>query len=142
MGGRARLAHEPGRRPRQPPPEEGRSRQPDAPDPYGAGPWLSPGIAAPPMTLSFKARLTLGHLAAVMLILAGTALAANWALSRAVLSQIIDAAILALAEAEAAAMVEKPHPPPRMSTRWPRGPRCPRLRGSTSSSRSCAWTVR
>jgi RimJ/RimL family protein N-acetyltransferase len=32
------------------------------------GPWLSPGIAAPPMTLSFEARLTLGHLAAVMLI--------------------------------------------------------------------------
>ena len=63
------------------------------------------------MTLSFKARLTLGHLAAVVLILVGTALMANWALSRAVLSQIIDGAILALAEAEAAAMVEKPHPP-------------------------------
>ena len=63
------------------------------------------------MTLSFKARLTLVHLVAVALILVGTALTANWALSRAVLSQIIDAAILALAEAEAAAMVEKPHPP-------------------------------
>ncbi len=63
------------------------------------------------MTLSFKARLTLGHLAAVGLILVGTALMANWALSRAVLSQIIDGAILALAEAEAAAMVENPHPP-------------------------------
>jgi two-component system, OmpR family, sensor kinase len=63
------------------------------------------------MTLSFKARLTLGHLAAVVLILVGTAAMANWALSRAVLSQIIDRAILALAEAEAAAMVEKPHPP-------------------------------
>jgi len=63
------------------------------------------------MTLSFKARLTLVHLVAVALILVGTALTANWALSRAVLSQIIDAGILALAEAEAAAMVEKPHPP-------------------------------
>jgi len=63
------------------------------------------------MTLSFKARLTLGHLAAVVLILVGTALMANWALSRAVLSQVIDGAILALAETEAAAMVEKPHPP-------------------------------
>ena len=63
------------------------------------------------MTLSFKARLTLVHLIAVALILVGTALTANWALSRAVLSQIIDAGILALAEAEAAAMVEKPHPP-------------------------------
>src|SRR5262249_25519661 len=37
--------------------------------------------------------------------------AANWALSRAVLHQIIDGAILALAETEAAAMVEQPHPP-------------------------------
>jgi hypothetical protein len=63
------------------------------------------------MTLSFKARLTLGHLAAVVLILVGTALMANWLLSRAVLSQIIDRAILALAEAEAAAMVENPHLP-------------------------------
>jgi two-component system, OmpR family, sensor kinase len=63
------------------------------------------------MTLSFKARLTLGHLAAVVLILVGTALMANWLLSRAVLSQIIDRAILALAEAEAAAMIENPHLP-------------------------------
>jgi two-component system, OmpR family, sensor kinase len=63
------------------------------------------------MTLSFKARLTLGHLVAVVLILVGTALMANWALSRAVLSQVIDGAILALAETEAAAMVDKPHPP-------------------------------
>lgn len=66
------------------------------------------------MTLSFKARLTLGHLAAVTLILAVTALTANWALSRAVLSQIIDGAILALAEAEAAALVENPHMPARV----------------------------
>ncbi len=63
------------------------------------------------MTLSFKARLTLVYLVAVALILVGTALTANWALSRAVLSQIIDGAILALAEAEAAAIVENPHPP-------------------------------
>jgi len=50
------------------------------------------------MTLSFKARLTLVYLVAVALILVGTALTANWALSRAVLSQIIDGAILALAD--------------------------------------------
>jgi two-component system, OmpR family, sensor kinase len=66
------------------------------------------------MTLSFKARLTLGHLAAVTLILAVTALTANWALSRAVLDQIIDGAILALAEAEAAALVENPQIPARV----------------------------
>src|SRR5207245_11729464 len=66
------------------------------------------------MTLSFKARLTLGHLVAVALILVGTALTANWALSRAVLSQIIDAAILAPGGAEGAAMGEKPHPPPHV----------------------------
>jgi two-component system, OmpR family, sensor kinase len=63
------------------------------------------------MTLSFKARLTLVHLVAVALVLLGTALTANWALSRAVLRQMIDDAILSLAEAEAAAMVENPHPP-------------------------------
>jgi len=66
------------------------------------------------MTLSFKARLTLGHLAAVILILAGTALAANWALSRAVLTQTIDDAILALAEAEAAALLETANLAPRV----------------------------
>ena len=72
--------------------------------PHRPGPRLPAGTASSLMTLSFKARLTLWHLAAVMLILAGTALAANWALSRAVLNQIIDEAILALAEAEAAAL--------------------------------------
>jgi two-component system OmpR family sensor kinase len=66
------------------------------------------------MSLSFKARLTLWHLAAVVLMLAGTALAANWALSRAVLNQIIDGAILALAEAEAGALVAAPQLPVRV----------------------------
>src|SRR5256712_226536 len=111
MGGRTRLPDELGRRPRQPPPEEGRSRPRDSAHPHRARSRLSPGTTTSLMTLSFKARLTLVHLVAVALILVGTALTANWALSRAVLSQIIDAGILALAEAEAAAMVEKPHPP-------------------------------
>jgi two-component system OmpR family sensor kinase len=66
------------------------------------------------MNLSFKARLTLGHLAAVVLILTGTALTADWALSRAVLSQTIDGAILVLAEAEAAALLATPTMPPRV----------------------------
>lgn len=60
------------------------------------------------MALSFKARLTLWHLLAVVVILAGTALAANWALSRAVLDQMVDGAVLALAEAEAAALATTP----------------------------------
>jgi len=66
------------------------------------------------MPLSFKARLTLWHLAAVVVILAGTALAANWALSRAVLNQVIDGAVLALAEAEAAALATTPQLPIRV----------------------------
>ena len=66
------------------------------------------------MTLSLKARLTLGHLAAVALVLTATALAANWALSRAVLSETIDNAILTLAEAEAAALLATPNAVPRV----------------------------
>jgi len=66
------------------------------------------------MTLSFKARLTIGHLAAVLLVLAGTAVAADWAFSRAVLTNTIDDAILALAEAEAAALLQTPHAAPRV----------------------------
>ncbi len=64
--------------------------------------------------LSFKARLTLWHLLAVTVILAATALAANWALSRAVLDQVIDGAVLALAEAEAAALTSTPRAPIRV----------------------------
>ena len=66
------------------------------------------------MTLSFKARLTLWHLATVAILLAGTALAANWALSRAVLDRIVDGAVLALAEAEAGALVAAPQLPVRV----------------------------
>jgi len=64
--------------------------------------------------LSFKARLTLWHLLAVTVILAATALAANWALSRAVLDQVVDGAVLALAEAEAAALTSNPQAPIRV----------------------------
>ncbi len=78
------------------------------------GPRLPPGTAISLMPLSFKARLTLWHLAAVVVILVGTALAANWALSRAVLNQIIDGAVLALAEAEAAAVATTPQLPIRV----------------------------
>jgi hypothetical protein len=66
------------------------------------------------MPLSFKARLTLWHLLAVTVVLAATALAANWALSRAVLDQVIDGAVLALAEAEAAALTSTPQAPIRV----------------------------
>jgi len=80
------------------------------------------------MALSFKARLTLWHLVAVVIILVATALVANWALSRAVLDQMVDEAVLSLAEAEGAALTTSPR-------RRPRSP------GSTSSSRSSPWTV-
>jgi len=66
------------------------------------------------MALSFKARLTLWHLVAVAVILAGTAVAADWALPRAVLNQVIDGAVLTLAEAEAAALATTPQAPLRV----------------------------
>jgi len=72
-----------------------------------------------PLPLSFKARLTLWHLLAVVFILGGTALAANWALSRAVLGQMIDGAVLTLAEAEAAALTSTPRAPIRVHERPP-----------------------
>src|SRR5262245_55593053 len=71
------------------------------------------------MALSFKARLTLWHLTAVALILTGTALAAHWALSRAVLDHIIDGAVLALARAEAGALATTPQLPIRVHERAP-----------------------
>jgi len=64
--------------------------------------------------LSFKARLTFWHLLAVVVVLTITALAANWALSRIVLDQVIDGAVLALAEAEAAALTTTPQSPIRV----------------------------
>ena len=51
--------------------------------------------------LSFRTRLALGHLAAVVAVLAVAAFAAHWSLSRAVHGQL-DAALLALAETETA----------------------------------------
>ncbi len=66
------------------------------------------------MRLSFKTRLSLWHMAVVALILAGTAVGADWALSRAVLGQIIDGALLALAETEAGALAADPRSPVRI----------------------------
>jgi len=66
------------------------------------------------MALSFKARLTLWHLVAVVIILVATALVANWALSRAVLDQMVDEAVLSLAEAEGAALTTSPLAPIRV----------------------------
>src|SRR5262249_886217 len=71
-----------------------------------------------PMTLSFKARLTLWHMAVVALILAIAAAGAHWALSRAVLG-IIDDALLSLAESEAAALLAHPEVTPRVHERPP-----------------------
>jgi two-component system OmpR family sensor kinase len=56
----------------------------------------------------FKTRLWLGHVAVLAVMLAGAALGAEWALRRVVLGQIIDDAILALAESEAAALQSDP----------------------------------
>ena len=66
------------------------------------------------MALTFKARLVLWHMAVVGLILAVAAAGAQWALSRAVLGTVIDDALLALAEAEAAALQTDPAAPVRI----------------------------
>jgi two-component system OmpR family sensor kinase len=57
------------------------------------------------MALTLKARLTLWHAAAVVVILALVAAGADWWLSRAVEAQI-DAALVALAETEAASALD------------------------------------
>ena len=88
------------------------------------------GTAGSMMALSFKARLTLWHLLAVMVILAGTGLAANWALSRVVLDRIVDDAVLALAEAEATALTTSPRAPVSVHEKPPGRPH-PRSPGST-----------
>ncbi|HEX2440758.1 MAG TPA: ATP-binding protein [Methylomirabilota bacterium] len=56
----------------------------------------------------FKTRLWLGHVAVLAAMLAGAAFGADWVLRRVVLGQIIDDAILALAESEAAALQSDP----------------------------------
>ncbi len=66
------------------------------------------------MALTFKARLTLWHMVVVAVILAVAAAGAQWALARAVLRTIIDDAILALAEGEAAALLADPAAPVRI----------------------------
>src|SRR5262249_56079185 len=64
--------------------------------------------------VSVKAGPRAWRLLAVPGILAATALAANWALARAVLDQVVDGAVLALAEAEAAALTSNPQAPIRV----------------------------
>ncbi len=59
--------------------------------------------------LSFRARLALGHLVAIVLVFALIALGAYWALSRAVHGQL-DAALVALAETEKAMLEQSDDP--------------------------------
>jgi two-component system, OmpR family, sensor kinase len=63
------------------------------------------------MRLDFKTRLSLWHMAVVAVVLAVAAVAADRALARVVLGQIIDAAVLALAETEAASLQADPRAP-------------------------------
>lgn len=56
------------------------------------------------MRLDFKTRLSLWHMAVVALVLVVAAVAADRVLARVVLGQIIDAAVLAVAETEAASL--------------------------------------
>lgn len=59
------------------------------------------------MRLSFKSRLSLWHTTTVAAILGGAAVAGHWALGRTVVGQV-DAALVALAETEAAALQADP----------------------------------
>jgi two-component system OmpR family sensor kinase len=58
--------------------------------------------------LSFKTRLSLGHVTALAVMLSLAAFGADWTLRRVVLGQIIDDAILSLASTEAAALQADP----------------------------------
>ena len=64
--------------------------------------------------LSFKTRLWLGHVAVLAVLLTFTAFAADWALRRAVLGNVVDDAILWLASTEAAAIQSDPAKPVRV----------------------------
>jgi two-component system, OmpR family, sensor kinase len=64
--------------------------------------------------LSFKTRLWLGHVAVLAVLLTLTAFAADWALRRAVLGNVVDDAILWLASTEAAAIQADPAKPVRV----------------------------
>jgi two-component system OmpR family sensor kinase len=66
------------------------------------------------MAVTFKTRLALWNMAVVAAILALAAAGAHWALSRAGLGTVIDDAILALAETEAAALLADPTAPVRV----------------------------
>jgi len=63
--------------------------------------------------ISFRARLALVHLAVIVAVLAATAAAAYWGLSRAVHGQL-DSALLSLAQIEAAMMAADPQQPARV----------------------------
>jgi two-component system OmpR family sensor kinase len=64
--------------------------------------------------LGFKTRLWLGHAAVLAVLLTFTAFAADWALRRAVLGNVVDDAILWLASTEAAAIHADPAKPVRV----------------------------
>ncbi len=66
------------------------------------------------MHLNIKTRLALWHMAIVGVVLAGSAVGADLALRRVVLGHVIDEAVLALAEAEAAALQANPRDPIRV----------------------------
>jgi two-component system OmpR family sensor kinase len=80
------------------------------------------------MHLNLKARVLLGHLVAVGLILSAAALGADWMFSRIVLGQV-DQALTDLAETEAAAALAHPGQPIRVHEKSPgtAAPSLPRL---------------
>ncbi len=66
------------------------------------------------MRVSLRAQLSLWHMGAAALILAVTAVGADWAMARVVRDRVIDGPLLALAETEAAAALADPGPPIRV----------------------------
>jgi two-component system OmpR family sensor kinase len=66
------------------------------------------------MAPGFKTRLSAWHVALAAVVLAVAAAAADWALARVVIGEIVDGAVLALAETEAAALQADPGAPIRI----------------------------
>src|SRR2546426_7394570 len=113
LGRRLGGARQPPRRPREPPPQQDRSRGERAAHPHDSRGRLSAGatrLSGAMRPLSFKTRLWLGHVAVLAVMLAVAAFGADWALRGVVLGHIIDDAILSLASTEAAALQADPRP--------------------------------
>src|SRR5262249_13109360 len=113
LAGRPERSREPRGRARQPPAPQDRPRRRSPAPPHRALARLPPRRSRGMKRLSFRSRLSLWLTAAVACLLAVATFAAHWALARLVLGQL-DAALVALAETEASALVADVRSPVRV----------------------------